>query len=813
MISLAASHWKLDLATAARQLTEDIEPGLVNTHVHTATICEAVNALARSARTADPGRLKPVLAKWRLSAPTDDRWAERLGRFVGVCHKSEIERVFRPNFRGHPNSGKFQIFVGKGWADVLVIPFYDLPGRIQGFWMGGREGNQLFAPAPGRSRELAAETGLGFLEAILGEPDPEFGDTVFIANDALMAAAVHDKHFRQSSQALPLLACHARERLWARLDNHMLAGRKVIFWSETITRELLRQAKATDGYVTTGDGDPGTVQLARYAPRIWLRQLCDSAVHWTEAVGRLVSGMPDPEVESTVLFLDLEADERQRLMSAVSPEIRERLNRVFGRGGCRTVQVFPNTVLEVNGHWYSVLPTDQRRRFITDAPFRIEQVIQCGNASFYRVTAVFRDQPVTFVTPVKEFDNDPLGRVREEVRRAGVGLTTYSRMWNDRVVSVATQFLQPEFVTGAGHCGWNEARGAWVFEQFEITARGRVTEETALLASSRLRPTLNLAPPADLHPADVGLLSRDTPENSVVWATAACVLSNLIAPVANQPTSGIGLSGDGAIFLGRAAATQLGCVEAAAFGPSSSGPVPGGHAASLEEASGWPVILHRQSNTRGYHLSAWLARRDHRNSLIDLEETAADVLGLRGGWHVIRNAASFISVTEYRRALGALVPAYLKWFAENGLKLKPGSLGEAVLASLTEWFAHLGGDPKVVKSAQRSVQFDHGGKAEDVVERFGELLSRLVVSDELPIKYDGKGKGPFLTYTATGNLFVPKAALNRLLAARHAPALDAPAMTQAMTEDGILVQELDFGNPPQPGWEISRTWWNDMYGQ
>jgi hypothetical protein len=74
-----------------------------------------------------------------------ERWKEGPGLFVGAIDHQIIEKTFHPSAGESDdrirNASENRAFSGGKWKDVLVVPFYDLPGRIRAFALLGCQGD------------------------------------------------------------------------------------------------------------------------------------------------------------------------------------------------------------------------------------------------------------------------------------------------------------------------------------------------------------------------------------------------------------------------------------------------------------------------------------------------------------------------------------------------------------------------------------------------------------------------------------------------------------------------------------------------
>ncbi len=811
MIALAAAKWKLNPRDTVSRLASVMpmasgsDADRYVTRVHR---FDRMKSLFE--RDPESSSLRQVTSALELTT-TDDpgRWKERLGQFATVARPDDVEKAMAS--RGEVPT---RLFIGS-WDNVLAVAFQDVPGRIRGIWAKDREHDPVFltGPPPGEP-----ETGLGMLQSALSDdPDPDFGRKVFVVNDVAVAVRLHDRSFQFRSRPLPVLASVADELRWARFDSGLFAGKDLIFWSAKLSIAAVRQAKAGDGRLATGDGvnEPPLRHLSRFSPTSWLQFVDDNAIHWTEALDRLLAQTPDTEAEALLTIMNLSADEKSRFLRSCSGAVRNRLVDLYGPNMNRRIHINDRIVLESHGHWYSIDPkSPTSQSLISDGTFRIEQVIQVEGSpeALYRIRAYFKSKSVSFSVPVKDFDKNPFGIVRDELIKSGLGLLSYSKSWSQNGVAIATQFWQPEFVFGAGRCGWCDARAAWVFETFAIDASGRVQDDGVAVLGEH-RPTARLARPSEVHPDSIRLLSRDDEFNQLVWATTACLVANLVAPVTHHPTSGIALVGEGAEFAGYGAARLLGCDDynlPIGWGTDFVVSV----LQKREHTHGWPLSLKKSKASRAYHTTAWLSSEGSRNCVVELPWCSARAISLRGGWHILESDRPFTSIAEYTEALPTVIPAYLKWFGNSRLALPDDqSLGHSVLSSLADWFQSLGGDRDAVLSALRVTVFDRQGQHGAALDHLEYILCRLYESGELyigarPVLGRPGKRLPLFPYSADGNLFIPKADLNRLLAIRGAPVPDSSWVTQSLSENGVLIQETEIGTPPLPGWEVRREWWD-----
>jgi len=219
-----------------------------------------------------------------------DRWATGPGLLMGAIHKKRVEELFHPG-RTEALRSKSRVFVGRNWNDVLVLPWYDVPGRIRAFSFLGRGGDlvhdQIFRPVRERIN-LACNTDEA---GIAGWPVlAQAGDTdhVIATSDWMLMLQIQLRHLRVSLRPLPIVAWTDNGQYRTR-DWSMVAGKKLIFWSKTLYPQLIRAAMENDSHLCTlGPADPtreSVLHWMRGRPGTDLdRMVVEYAKPWPEAL-------------------------------------------------------------------------------------------------------------------------------------------------------------------------------------------------------------------------------------------------------------------------------------------------------------------------------------------------------------------------------------------------------------------------------------------------------------------------------------------------------------------------------------------------
>jgi len=149
MIALASQTWKLSLVPTIQRLLAtgmSLPPWLPSSesidyyrqfHVGLQTRLFALCEQAGKHMAARPDSLTVLSQKLGLQKDLrGSAWRDRVGNMVGGIDHKLVEQTLQS-----PEGGPSRIFKGRGWQDVVILPFHDMPGRICGLLLVGKEGH------------------------------------------------------------------------------------------------------------------------------------------------------------------------------------------------------------------------------------------------------------------------------------------------------------------------------------------------------------------------------------------------------------------------------------------------------------------------------------------------------------------------------------------------------------------------------------------------------------------------------------------------------------------------------------------------
>lgn len=818
IIELAAEVWKTDVKVASRRLLAD---GLFHLDAHhldrlvDAYRDQFVNYRRKitafwersrtSARIGESGEIRALLTRINIPPDVDlGAWQRHGGRFIGAANRKEVEDSLRvsdlPRQTPSADGGRRRTFVGNGWGDVLVVPAFDLPGRIRSFAFIGRRGRPdedvVVRPIRGNTGSRTKELGLAMLPAAFG------ASRVVIADELIPALRKQHQHLQDHSTPLPLVV-RLTDGERRTVSYTSLGGAEPVFWGMRASAELVDLARATHGRVCTEESvtDTATKHLSRIEPARWIDRAFARSKDWAATLEERQRAVGDQEGASEVSAMSLSNDERNEIRTRDDlPTARARMARAESGTGL-TVQIGSNLFGEGR---------DGLRRngeLLVNARLRIDELVTVGGVLYYRGSVGFKDDEIPFVETADKVEKSPLAWMRERVLAAGKGVVVYGKGHGTQITQIAMQLHPPRSVRGADRVGWRGDPAGFVFGDFAVSGDGFDRDAGYPLKAPGTPTAGCLADP--LTAADWHALTEPGAVTEMFWAVATAVVANVAAPAYAMPTAAIGLVGTGSGLAARMAG-WLGCAAHRVAESHHTATRIAGLLVADEARHGWPVAVPPQSGTTLFR--TWAATPTARNSLWVASWHESRAGTMTGEWTRVEADAAGDS-TRLVRPAAKLAPSFLQWMCERNLDLGSGpTLTDRVLHAMAKWVLAHGYDATTVLKARAMLDgaAPYASRAAQVAEAFGELAGRLHDEQVLPeAGTTGKRKIPGVV-TGPDRVWVPKAVFYRALAGKGLPAPDERTLTTALVEAGVLLGQEDRLDPLLAGWVFSYDWWKDQ---
>lgn len=818
MIELATGVWKCSLREAVSRLylplpdapSDDLPAELVNEYLRDfVEVRQRMRKLWQQSQQRFTTLDNETISKMHRRLMVRDNmvdWPHRGGQFVGAVHRNEVAACLAPGARPVVVGSKVHkgILRGAGWADVMVLPFWDLPGRVCACLFVGKETEtgltRIFQLAPQHPHNKNNEAGLALLPAILGAPNQYFQDVAFVFSEPETALDFQLRWLRSNMTPLPLIATYnddqyATKNVWSWLPRN-----KLVFWSPTLNITTIAQAKRANGLVSLYEANQRDT-LSGYSSRPpidWLRVIHSQAAPWSVALQRLLKRTPSAHLDDMLLRIELPGHELRTFVDTCIPELQTKLHAIcHARSFSRHIQYADRTIFEKDDAWYIAGHRGQSH-LMCDAVIQLDQVlISARRQNYYRGVIRFQGKTVPFTAPVKVLDKSLFGWAKDYLlQTAGLGVLSYNTAWHSKAIHVATLFHKPAIVTGVDRIGWCPETLRFHFPKFTIEKDGEISQGYACLFDDASVPCRNLLPPATLPKKVAVALNEVNEETKTYWAVFVCLLANILADITRKPRQGIILAGNSAQSVGYLVSKQFGCTE------PLHGNAVGNHL--------WPVITPLPLKT-----SYWTDSATASRSVIGLPPEAACLLGLRNNWYTVYNPRNIGTSQLLPPQLSAILPAYLQDLCSRKLWIEDTGKGviHDLLDDLSGWLSRQGIAAQPLRECQPLIRCP----APDFpLNCFTELLVRFFLDRRMGFAradYTPTAKTrPSLVYfkatdTTPAAVWIPQRGFcdTAEIVARMPP--DNLLITKALAEAGVLLREETYRQ--EIGWLVPEAWWNE----
>lgn len=823
MITLASAAWKLEIPLTLRRLasTDDIATALgdqraVEHYVEFfAKPFKRINeywAKCQKVHT-DPetAAMRLLQSQFDVTSTAED-WPERTGRFLASATKATTDAFLEPKrfakwdtYKTKRTGGfSSQTFKGPKWKDLLVVPYWDLPGRICGFIYIGREGKpESDFVYKGLIRE-SREAGLAMLPALLDGAHSTFGMTKFIMTDLDIAIRFHARHGRDHFRALPLGAIwddgvYSTNEIW-----RCFHPQNLVFWGTDRLRTIdhARRANGNVSMLVTSRLEIDT-NLRHYTPAEWLERMRFAAVPWTTALQAHIAKMDDTAIDEVLLKLGLRDRELTKFISGCTPEMQERLKFISENKRYANKVQFESRWIFENADGWHLAKNDE---CISNAIVRIEQVLMTlDGKSYYRGTVKFCGESYPFTEKCSTLDKGMFNWAQSYLRdHCRAGVSEFYPSWNRKSIQLAIKFSNPEYAQGVEVIGWDAVNRQFNFPKFAIKSGGEITTDFACLFDNPQVPARELLAPNGVPRRHIDDLSVRNDETQIFWATAACVAANIIAGAVNRNRTPIILSGDGAVGVGATSAIRLGCVPIIDRAVERDGFMP----SQLPENrwnGGWPAVVRIPARASTF---AWLDHPQAVDCIFSLSDVGSRVIAMRGRTNMVRHTRKLGSMQLLYHAAPYVLPNYLQDLYSRNIFLpdERADLAADVLLDIAGWFGRIGGSRETVEMALAVL---HTPNSKTAADYFCELVFQL--RQQGVLTYD---KAEFRTIGTAASIveltdkdqliWVSQDRFSDAVKAECGLAPDLLLINKALSDAGALVSEPALDRVQ--GWLLRYEW-------
>lgn len=472
---------------------------------------------AANQRLADRGMDARVLNQFWAYPPFTHGWKEGFGKFVGSATKEDLSNLFGTS-------------MGRASEEALVLPYYDMPGRMANMRIVSYNAHGMSVS----DRPTGRPGGLFMLGSV-----PAGSEYVIAVDDPVLACKIQMRQVERYPSLLPVVAWHPDTRYWP------ISPKRAVFWAPDPTVQMFNQARKIPGAcICTPRSTRDFEQILKDNDiKNWVHHVMVESLPWGLALKNTLLDMPEHEAAKFARDLDITPLETGELLFECTLDEKKKLSDVLDlRTSVRNVMTGDSRVIDRDGAWWT--HTDKGRLVrVTNAPFSIDRTAHYeGKGSYLIGTVTMGGKAEKFMAPADEFMNNPTKWLRKFTLQKGLGVVQTMNGWGPRLMEIAFSFGtdKPPHTDGKAIVGWSSTLDKFTFPNVALIG-GRVDECDLGL------------PPDDMpcakvtgHPTSRSTwreFTEDSTVNRVFWAVLSSIVANACSKVTGHTLCKIGVIG------------------------------------------------------------------------------------------------------------------------------------------------------------------------------------------------------------------------------------------------------------------------------
>jgi hypothetical protein len=716
---------------------------------------------------------------------------------IGVAHPDQIAEFCHAAGRAVPRRVREH-------GPSLVLPHYDLPGRLSGMllvqYSDEFASKRTFIPL-GWHVKRRPEAGYFMLHTVMQPAPAALRNLYFVTDDPFWALQAQCAQLKCGLNMLPLAASFTGpEAVSSGLNWQSFARVPRLFHASTYTAEAIAQACNAKGYVCVLPPEALAKPMNPARVMVRLGAIRHRAQTWQQTLETVLTDTNETAAQAFVTKLHIELDRLQHFFKtrkhSLSPDFCARVLSQVELGPGVGVKIQRRAlVIERDGGWFT-----HTNNQICNAQVRIDKVVHAETgARLYAGRVLVNKKELEFVDAADRIERIGLLAYAAQHAAAQGIFISFDRHWNARSHLAAMQLHEPEILHVSGQGGWNEKTNQFCFKSYAMDNEG------GLLPFNY--PQINLdvpdfPEPGQLAPVTIHSLLTPSHENALIWSAFAVIAANLLAPVVGRApimTGVVGTAYGAAQPLGAA----LSCAELRSSGVNKHNVA----TAVLQsaQAARWPLFAAHAFND--VNMCRAVLRIPAGATLVRLHEVTAAVAASYG-WQTIRGPAS--SPPPDFSALRYVLPSYIQHALAGRMALvtRNSHLPRAVLADLAEYLKDIYG--ATFNLACAANRLTGPGQAHEALMRAVNLGITSGKLDILPRPRRRDQAGNYVLRQKT-HWWLNQRAIERYCVAVGGIGPNWAAVTELLQREGLLQGEQLTHD--MPGLLVNKDWcdrfWSD----
>ena len=566
-----------------------------------------------------------------LPEPAENtRWSDLVSEHIGGMNRTALADYFPVLCRS-----KESMFGYKSWNGCIVIPTWDLPGRIASFLfmtIVNHHGAMLL-DKPVLPGLLPGTTGAMFLPAFKAK-----SDYLVVTDNVHCGVRLWSERMSKKEGPIPLVVLPPGASPSVLLTR-MAASRKMLVWGEKPQEAAVVRLAAKLGVGASVSISPVTPRhmIAQEGHQRWLDNFVSRKVLWQDYLETKLLDMSFEEVVDYLDTLTLPDEQLRAFANGCTSRARTAVFEAIGRVPDKSVRFRDKTIIESASGW-SLLDSGET---VSEAVIKLKSVAHKtrDDSVWYSGEIVFQNEVIPFAAPKRVVETKTGDWLARTLVAAGKTVPIIDPSWERYLCQISLLFGKPSVVTSPDKIGWDARNVGFAFPNFFISTNGSAAAKTSVADADA--PCLGFRLPTGLTQLEMSPIGALKDDAKVVWSLATYVLASAIADVFSRPMPNLVICGMGASSA-KALLTHLGVV------PEVKG---------REDA--WPTFAKRTRAT------TWEELLPSKGKVCFADEVEAYSMHLQG-WVRLLVPDSFDIPAELAQGLPRLIPEALVEFGKQG---------------------------------------------------------------------------------------------------------------------------------------------------
>jgi hypothetical protein len=721
MLNIAAAVWDVDESTAAKQFLvwkiiqeykyfdralEIYQKKCLKPRIKHNEFWEKSK---NSPLVMESGIIRDTLSQLKVNVPNNiSRWRSGLGRLVGFSTKRESE-IAIANHHGFDvdinqaarDAGEGRVFIGK-WSDLLVIPYFDLPGRIREFSFISCEDGVLKKAHKCLTHKKVIEknASIAFLDTLVKETNE---DSLVVTDNLETALLLHSRNFTDSADVLPLVVMNdlTEVHLLRSLSNY-----KFTVCNPKLSCDMFKALKSSNVSVCLGSDHPFVSEsiVTRLSSRNWLEGAKAKSRPVIHILNDWVKTANNIEAQATVGTLEFTQEELNDIQEGVYPELFRVISNLPDYLG-KCVKIQGEDYIANSEGWFH----RKTGRLISSARIEIDVIAVSKKSTRMMGSIYYQGKKIIFSDSGEHIQKKTYEFLRNKIHMENLKFSGVDKDYEEVIYEMAMTLSNSLTITDFEDVGWEKDNNLFRFYCACVDLQGNIINNRYQFTKATIFPTKTLSA-EEISPDEFELLTENTPTRAAIWAISAAVVSAIIAPAIGSHKKRFAYYGQ------TAAAADTVCRWLGLTCDSFK--------ESALESDSWPAVLpyRNRKDSLKEPFGMWFSARSKPSCLVEVSEKEAYMLRLLEPWSVMELELGSTS-SQLQLPTNKIIIQFMSWMLKKFKLDLPDEedLTLRVLEAMHQWAVDNGIRTRVFSSARNCFKVNSINSAENKLACFGKI--------------------------------------------------------------------------------------------